>query len=132
MANEFTMNDVSGQSSISTGVLIEKMANDMAFFGIWQIVVGAFTCLSIVGAIIGVPTIIGGLRLRDAAEAFRGFAGSQDQNALAEALEKQSRFFSIQKILVFITIAFFVLMMVFYGAVISMVISQMPNSGFQP
>ena len=42
----------------------EKMTNDMRFVGMFAIIYGALTCLSIIGALIGVPIIFVGLRMR--------------------------------------------------------------------
>ena len=44
--------------------VFDKMTSDMRFVGLFTIIYGVLTCLTIIGALIGVPTIIIGLRIR--------------------------------------------------------------------
>jgi len=92
---------------------VNKMTGDMQFVGIFYIIIGAIECLTIIGAIIGIPIIICGLRLRESADSFRGYLMSNDSTMLERALERQGRFFVIQKILLIITIIIFVLYVIF-------------------
>ena len=85
---------------------VSKMSGDMRFVGIFYIIMGALNCLSIVGAIIGVPYIICGLRLRESADAYSSFLGSNDSNLLERAFERQGSFFFIQKVLMIIGLIF--------------------------
>ena len=41
---------------------LRKMSGDMGFYGIFTIIVGAFSCLGIISAVVGIPMIIAGLR----------------------------------------------------------------------
>ncbi|MBN2412694.1 DUF5362 domain-containing protein [candidate division KSB1 bacterium] len=84
-----------------------QMIGDMKFVGIFTIVYGAITCLSIIGAIIGIPMIIAGLRLRESADFFTSFQSQKDENALYLAFEKQGSYFNIQKILIIIGLVIF-------------------------
>jgi hypothetical protein len=86
--------------------IISQMVKNMKFVGIWNIIVGVINCLTCIGAIVGVPIIFAGIRLRQSADSFITFAqsGMQDQNSLQTALEKQSRFFFIFKVLIIIGI----------------------------
>ncbi len=86
--------------------IISQMIKNMKFVGIWNIIVGVINCLTCIGAIVGVPIIFAGIRLRQSADSFITFAqsGMQDQNSLQTALEKQSRFFFIFKVLIIIGI----------------------------
>ena len=88
------------------------MRRDMNFVGIYTVIVGALTCLSIIGAIVGVPTLISGLRLREAAIAFDDFAASGNMGAITYALERQQKYFNITKILVIVSLACTALMIV--------------------
>jgi Family of unknown function (DUF5362) len=88
---------------------VSKMSGDMRFVGIFYIITGALNCLSIVGAIIGIPYIICGLRLREAADAFNSYLGSNDMSLLERAFERQGSFFFIQKVLLIIGIIIAVL-----------------------
>ncbi len=93
-------------------ITVNKMTGDMQFVGIFYIIIGALQCLSIIGAIIGIPLIICGLRLRESADSFRGYLTTNDSGMLENALERQSRFFFIQKVLLIISIVLFVLYIV--------------------
>ena len=106
-------------SSVSFGDTVSKMNSDMNFVGLFSIIYGALTCLSIVGALIGIPLIIMGLRLRKAAASFEQFDAHGSRDALRRAFEKQRSFFFINKVLIIIGIVFFVLyiaFIVFIGA----------------
>ncbi|MFZ0454508.1 MAG: DUF5362 domain-containing protein [Ignavibacteriaceae bacterium] len=94
-------------------ITVNKMTGDMQFVGIFYIIIGALQCLSIIGAIVGIPLIICGLRLRESADSFRGYLTTNDTGMLENALERQSRFFFIQKILLIISIVIFVLYIIF-------------------
>jgi len=92
---------------------INKLSGDMNFVGLFFIIIGALECLTIVGAIVGIPLIICGLRLRESSNSFNNFLSTNNEAALDNALEKQSRFFFIQKILIIISIVLFVVYFVF-------------------
>jgi hypothetical protein len=99
--------------------LTTRMSSDMRFVGIFYIIAGALYSLTIIGAIIGIPLIISGLRVRESADAFSSYAVSGDSSLLERALDKQSRFFFIQKVFMIITLAFFVLyiiILIVFGA----------------
>jgi hypothetical protein len=90
------------------------MVKNMRFVAIWTIVIGAINCLSCIGAVIGIPVIFAGIRLKESAESFFNFATSKsnDRMALGIALEKQSRFFHIYKILIIVGIILFILYLI--------------------
>ncbi len=94
-------------------IVVSKMAGDMKFVGIFYIIIGAIECLTIIGAIVGIPLIICGLRLRESADSFNGYLVSGDSFMLERALERESRFFFIQKVFLIISIVIFVLYIVF-------------------
>ena len=93
---------------------VNKMAGDMNFVGIFYIIIGAIECLTIIGAVVGIPLIISGLRLRESSDSFRMYLNAGDSGMLERALERESRFFYIQKIFIIISIALFVLYIVFF------------------
>ncbi len=103
---------------------VSKMSGDMRFVGIFYIITGALNCLSIVGAIIGIPYIICGLRLREAADAFNSYLGSNDMNLLERAFERQGSFFFIQKVLMIIGIIIAVLAIIFIIAFSAMIFNS--------
>jgi hypothetical protein len=96
----------SGQNQGVNQHLVSDMVRNMKFVGIWNIIVGVINCITCIGAIVGIPIIFAGMRLRESAEAFRVFSqsGMTDQNSLQTALERQSRFFFIFKVLIIIGI----------------------------
>ena len=91
---------------------VNKMTGDMQFVGIFYIIIGALQCLSIFGAIIGIPVIICGLRLRESADFFKGYLATGDSLMLENAMERQGRFFFIQKVLIIIYLIIFALTIV--------------------
>ncbi len=103
-------------AAISPGfhITVNKMAGDMKFVGIFYIIIGAIECLTIIGAIVGIPLIISGLRLRESADSFKSYLASGDAFMLERALERESRFFFIQKVFLIISIVLFVLYIAFF------------------
>jgi hypothetical protein len=103
--------------------MFAKMISDMRFVGLFTIIYGAINCLSIIGAIIGVPLIFIGIRMREAAEHFDVFKDSNDAKALRRGFESQAKFLNIQKILIIVSIVLIVLsiilMIVSFGAMFS-------------
>ncbi|OGU29888.1 MAG: hypothetical protein A2057_17735 [Ignavibacteria bacterium GWA2_35_9] len=100
---------------------VSKMSGDMRFVGIFYIIMGALYCLSIIGALVGIPLIICGLRLREAADSFTSYLGSNDSGILERAFERQGSFFFIQKVLLIISLILIVLYVIFliaFGAAI--------------
>jgi len=100
---------------------VSKMSGDMRFVGIFYIIMGALYCLSIIGALVGIPLIICGLRLREAADSFTSYLGSNDSGILERAFERQGSFFFIQKVLMIISLILIVLYVIFliaFGAAI--------------
>ncbi len=104
-------------------VTIAKLSSDMRFVGIFFIIVGAFYSLTIIGAILGIPLIISGLRLRESSDSFSSYLLSEDNNMLERALERQSRFFFIQKIFIIITL---VVMVLYIIAIIVLIAAFLP------
>lgn len=108
--------------------MFEKMVKDMRFVGMFTIIYGALTCITIIGALIGVPTIIVGLRMREAADQFSIFKTTNDANAMRRGFELQGQFFKIIKILIIIglilTVLYFIAIIIFIvsgiGAIMQM------------
>ena len=94
--------------------LVSNLSSNMNFVGIFVIVYGALTCLSIIGAIIGVPLIMSGLRLREAANYFSSFKNSYNFEVLRLGFEYQNKFFNIIKILIIVGIVLTVLYIIFF------------------
>ena len=101
-------------------MMFDKMISDMRFVGMFTIIYGALTCITIIGALLGVPIIIVGLRMREAADQFAIFRTTNDANAMRMGFEIQGKFFRIIKILIIIGLVLTVL----YFIIIIMVISS--------
>jgi len=99
--------------------VVRKMTNDMKFVGLFTIIYGALSCISIIGAIIGVPLIIAGLRLRESADAFVAYLSAKEENTLIKGFDLQGKFFFIHKVIIIITLILFALyiigMIAFFG-----------------
>ena len=106
-----------------SGVMFTKMTSDMKFLGMFYIIYGVFVSLSIVGAIIGIPLLISGLRLRSAADELNTFRSTNDSNYLRHGFELQGRFFNIQKIIIIvgivIAVLYFIGIILFLGSAIT-------------
>ncbi|MBA4407495.1 hypothetical protein C0389_09485 [bacterium] len=100
-------------------IQFEKMTNDMRFVGMFAIIYGALTCLSIIGALIGIPIIFIGLRMREAADQFSAFRITNNAASMRSGFELQGKFFHILKILIIIQIVLIVFMIIFFILFIS-------------
>lgn len=99
----------------------------MKLIGIVMIIQGVLTALTIVGIIVAwLPIWLGVLLMQSGSAAERAnMAG--DEASFRMAMDKLHTYFVIQGVLVIIGIVVFVLMLIFYGAVIAALIS---NGGF--
>lgn len=102
---------------------ITKLNSDMRFVGMFYIIIGALYSITIIGAIMGIPLIISGLRLRESADSFSSYLLSADNNMLERALERQERFFFIQKIFIIITL---VVMVLYVIAIVVLIVTLLP------
>ncbi len=96
--------------------MLSKLNSDMRFVGIFTIIGGAISCLGIITAIVGVPLIISGMRLREAADSFTTYLASNDLAVLQQGLERQSRYFFIQKVFIIIGLVLTGLYLIFFIA----------------
>lgn len=87
----------------------ESMIKDMRFAGMFTIIYGAINCLTIIGALIGVPMIFIGMRIREAADQFSIFKTTNNSAALRLGFELQGKYFRIIKILIIIQVVLIVL-----------------------
>lgn len=99
--------------------LIQRMAGHMKFIGWFGIIGGGLYSLTIIGAIIGIPYLFAGLRLKEAAEFFESYAQSDDRGLLLAALEKQERSFFIVKVILIVSL---VLAAIYIVVVVALVI----------
>lgn len=109
---------------------VDKMAADMKFYAVFYVIVGAFYCLSIFGAIFGIPLIIYSLKLKNSGDQFREFAKSKDFFMLHKAMENQRKFFFFNKVIIIIGIIIFllyILLIIWFG---SSMFFNMPDANF--
>lgn len=98
--------------------LLRLLASDMTFIGWYYIITGVLICFSIVGAIVGIPQLISGMRLKDSADELARYAYEPNPQLLEQALTLQQKFFFIQKILAIVVITFSILYFFFFFAFI--------------
>ncbi|MRR23124.1 hypothetical protein EG830_09110 [bacterium] len=119
MSNEeSTLNQSQPQTSMSTN--LPNLSKYMDFLGLLAMIGGVIYCLTIIGAIIGVPYFIMGKRLRESADAFNGYSTSSSARDLETAIEKQTRAFFILYIL---TIIGLVLLAIYLVVIIGLLVS---------
>lgn len=93
------------------------LLSDMRLTGLFWILFGALSCLSIIGAIAGVPMLLSGLRAREAADAYERAALGADPYALETAEAQLAETFRWQKIYFIATLVFMAVMMAVYALV---------------
>lgn len=93
--------------------ITNNMANDMRLISVLAIIYGAINCISIIGAIIGIPMIFAGIRLKESADLFMDYSQFNNVETLNLALSNQARFFRIIKILAIISLILLALSILF-------------------
>jgi hypothetical protein len=88
--------------------IIPDLSGNMQFVGMFNIVYGAISCITIIGALVGIPLIFSGLRLREAAALFEEYRRTGDTEAIMSGFERMNRAFFIAKILIIVSVALFV------------------------
>lgn len=109
------------QASMSSNV--PRMSTYMSFIGLITIIGGALYCITIVGAIIGIPCIFMGIRLRESAQAFKQYLTSNSNQDLSTAIDRQTKAFFIQYVLTIIGL-------VLLGIYIIVIIAILASGGF--
>jgi len=94
------------QAVTSLETNVPNLAKYMNFVGLLQIIVGVLYCLMIIGALIGVPMIFMGIRLREAADGFKKYLASGSKEDLTYTIDRQTRSFFIQFVLAIIGLIF--------------------------
>jgi hypothetical protein len=83
---------------------IPWMTKYMKFVGTFSIIIGIVYCVTIIGAIFGIPLYFMGKRLRESADSFLRYRRSGSGQDLYSAIERQTRAFYIQYIFVIISL----------------------------
>jgi flagellar biogenesis protein FliO len=118
---EQTQSQPKTQSLMSAN--LDNMAKYMQFIGLLAMIGGVIYCLTIIGAIIGIPYYIMGKRLRESAEAFTNYNSNSSAMDLELAIEKQTRAFFIQYVLAIIGL-------VILGIYLVVIIGVLASGGF--
>lgn len=119
MSNEELTTDQSKPMESLSGNL-PNLSKYMNFIGLLAMIGGVLYCLTIIGAIIGVPYFIMGKRLRESADAFNGYSTSSSPGDLETAIDKQTRAFFIMYVL---TIIGLVLLAIYLVVIIGLLVS---------
>ncbi len=118
----------SATQSSSFQIAFGKMTGDMRFVGLFVIIYGVLNCITIIGALIGVPLIFAGLRMREAADQFHYFRMTNDPASMRSGFELQGRYFHIIKILIIValvlTVLYIIFIIVFLSSFLSMFFSS--------
>ena len=117
--------------TVALPVETEGMVKDMRLVGMFYVVFGALSCLSIIGALAGVPMLLSGLRLREAADDLLRFRRFGDAGSFTTAVAKQAGFFRMQKFYFFASLALMAVVFLFYGLVLAYFVrSGMAEAGY--
>ena len=103
---------------------LTKLGRDLRFIGTFHVVYGAIQCLSIIGAVIGIPYILFGLRSRDSGEQFVRYSEMADDVTLVDAHRHLASGAKMLKIACFVTTALLVAHLLFLGFVIVSILNN--------
>lgn len=110
--------------------LLNKLIFNMNFVGMAIIIYGVINSLTIIGAIIGIPLIIMGLRLRESASSYEMFKLTGETSSLINAIQKQDEYFNIHKILIIIFLVLTLLSIILVISALSFAINFLQDSGY--
>lgn len=100
-----TQSQAQTQATTPMSTSLPNLVKYMNFIGLLAMIFGVIYCLTIIGAIFGVPYYFMGKRLRESAEAFTGYNSSSSPKDLETAIERQTRAFFILYILAIISLS---------------------------
>ncbi len=95
------------------GLGFGKTLSDMRFMGLAGMIYGVLTCLSIVGALVGVPMVIASNRFLESIKLLEEYRVGGRQGDLATAFHEMGRSFRLMKIIVIISLVLMVMQFVF-------------------
>ncbi len=90
------------QSITPMSANLSSLPKYMKFVGLLMMIGGVLYCITIIGAILGIPYYIMGKRFRESADAFTGYSSSNSATDLETAIGKQTGAFYIMYILAII------------------------------
>jgi hypothetical protein len=106
---------------------VAKLKSNMGFMGTFYQVIGVLYCISILGAIFGIPLYISGSNLKKAIKPLEGIEKFEDDRIEASYQHIISSF-RIQKIIAIVSIVFAVLYIVFVIAFSAPILASMNGS----
>lgn len=106
---------------------VKHFAGWSTFVAVVDIIAGALACLGIITAAYGIPMIIAGVRLLNAADELKRYISSHDTQKISYAFNKLYGYFKLTGISLIVKICFIILGIILYGVVIAMIISSMPD-----
>lgn len=122
MINSIENNDLNDVYFIN---FLSKMRGQMNFVGIMNIIFGALSCLSIIGAVVGVPQILAGIKLRESCENLGIFIREGDSSQLKVSLKLMGKFYEYSKlyyiinlVMIGLVIIFYIIIFAFFGSMI--------------
>lgn len=92
------------QNSFIINSMIDSLSGWMKFMGIYTIIAGAFSCLGIITAAIGVPLIFAGIALTKSSKSIKTYKQYNNPYNLNEVFTSLNKYFKIQGILTIIGI----------------------------
>ncbi len=102
--------DIGGPSgNHGMGMGFARTLGDMKFVGVTAMIYGVLNCLSLAGAVMGVPIIIAANRFLEAVKILEEYRRTARQEDLATAFHELGRSFRLLKIVVLITIGMSIL-----------------------
>jgi len=114
----------SSQQQDSLSINVPNLSRYMNFIGLLAIIGGALYCLTIIGAVFGIPSIFMGIRLREAADGFKKYLSSDSKQDLGYAIDRQTKAFFIQFVLAIISLAILGLYLIILIIVLGLGVSR--------
>jgi len=102
--DENNLNHSGTRNRPDLGATFGQTLGNMRFVGLATMIYGILTCLTIVGAIIGIPTIIAANRLLGAVKILEEYRLTGVENHLASGFHELGRAFGIVKVLIIISL----------------------------
>ncbi len=104
-----------------------NIAGWATFNAIINIIVGALSCLGIITAAYGVPQIIAGVRLLNAADDLKRYLATNDYQRITEAFFNLNKYFKLNGIATIVKICMGIVFLIIYIGLIVAFISNMPD-----
>jgi len=105
--SHYDMGGPSGNHGMGMG--FARTLSDMKFVGVSAMIFGIMNCLSLAGAVMGIPIIIAANRFLESVKILQEYRLSGRREDLATGFHEMGRSFRLLKIVVLITIGMYVL-----------------------